>query len=180
MAFISPKPDWLDGVIDGNCKCDSCEYETNDSQHLGKHNDMYHNDKIGENMILYMQCDGLSDGRNKINNLISARWIDCTGGQSAYENGNLNQFGDELVIASRATGIKIYHAYKMADPGLGLDFPQWWIDGGVKAGVFQKYELPKDVLCRKKNCLIDSEKGLKEFSDAVEKLKKLEENRNSN
>lgn len=33
----------------------------------------------------------------------------------------------------------------MFDPGLGLDFPMWWVNAGVEAGVFERYQIPDDV-----------------------------------
>lgn len=34
----------------------------------------------------------------------------------------------------------------MHDPGLGLSFDEDWLKNGVKYKVFQKYDLPDDVI----------------------------------
>jgi hypothetical protein len=143
MGAIQPKPEWVDSIDDGKFECDKCSYKSNSDDNLGQHTTTYHNENT--QMILYMNCDGSIEGRNELNNSISAKWIDCTGGQAAYEDGDLQEFGDELVMASRNTGHKIYCVFRMHDPGLGLDFPGWWIQGGLNAGVFQQYEVPDDV-----------------------------------
>ena len=52
-----------------------------------------------------MECDGSIDGRDTLNYMITAKWIDCTGGQSAYQDGNLETFGTELVNASRTSNV---------------------------------------------------------------------------
>lgn len=67
-------------------------------------------------------------------------------GQTAYEDGDLNMFGQELVDASRITGVKLYRALRIHDPGLGLCFYEKWVDAGIKACVFEKYDLPDDVI----------------------------------
>lgn len=144
MGIIQAKPEWVDTDPSGTMKCQSCTYFTSNWDHLQKHTQTYHPED-GLGMILYMECTGSIDGRNAINEMVSVSPIDCTGGQSAYEDDDLEKFGRELVKASRATGYKIGRVYRMADPGLGLDFPQWWVEGGLKAGVFQQYVLPLDV-----------------------------------
>lgn len=93
-----------------------------------------------------MCCNGSIEGRNALNDRVSAKWIDCTGGQAAYEDGDLEELGEELVEASRETSVKIFHVFRMFDPGLGLDFPMWWVEGGIKAKIFSQYKLPDDVV----------------------------------
>lgn len=144
MGALQAKPEWVDSVDDGQISCEHCSYKTNSDDFLAKHKEKYHDDNC--RFVLYMACNGSLEGRNMINNNISAKWIDCTGGQTAYVDGDINVFGQELVEASRRTGVKLYHAYRMHDPGLGLDFPQWWVDAGLMYGVFEKYDLPDDVL----------------------------------
>ena len=146
MGMFESKPEWLDGTDNGCFGCELCPYKTDDSDHLKAHKKMYHVEPEDQHMILYMGCDGSIGGRNALNDRVSSKWIDCTGGQAAYEDGDLQQLGDELVAASRETGVKIYHVYRMFDPGLGLDFPMWWVTGGINAGVFQQYALPNDVI----------------------------------
>ncbi|AYV77307.1 MAG: hypothetical protein Barrevirus32_3 [Barrevirus sp.] len=144
--FSTPKPDWLDSLIDGTYPCKSCPYSTDIKDHLKIHTKTYHNKEYQEHYILYMECNGSIDGRNDLNDLISNHDIDCTGGQSAYEDGDLKEFGDQLVIAARQTGVGLYRVLRMYDPGLGLIFDDWWVNGGIKAGVFQEYQLPDDVI----------------------------------
>ena len=144
MGTIQPKPDWVDSTDGGELKCDFCEYHSNDNKHLAEHTETYH---PGErSMILYMGCDGSIEGRNALNGRVSAKWIDCTGGQAVFEDSDLKQFGDELVEASRDLDVKLCHVFRMFDPGLGLDFPMWWVEGGIDAGVFEEYILPDDVI----------------------------------
>jgi hypothetical protein len=143
--FEPPKEDWVDSVEGGTIKCEHCSYCTNSRDFLEKHN-TYHKDD--REFILYMECKGSLKGRNTLIDNISAQEIDCTGGQAAFEDGDINVFGQELVNASRKTKFKIYRALRMHDPGLGLCFPEWWIDAGIKAGVFEKYSLPQDVLVK--------------------------------
>ena len=117
----------------------------NQSQSPTTYTKTYHI-KIKDNTyILYIGVDGSLDGHNALVDCVSSQWIDMTGGQAAFYDGDLKEFGDELVEASKETGYKIYEIYRMYDPGLGLDFAEWWVKGGIAAGVFEKYELPEDV-----------------------------------
>lgn len=140
-------PIWLNGDDDGEYDCPNknCDFSTDDEEYLNKHTEMFHNKE--QDMILYMCCTESIDGRNALNNIISDSFqpIDCTGGQAAFEDGDLKKFGDALVKASRKTGYKLYDIYRMYDPGLGLIFDDWWIQAGVKAGTFKKYKIPDDV-----------------------------------
>lgn len=143
MGALAAKPNWVDGKQDGKHKCDKCNYATDDDNHLNLHKDEYHNDD--KTFVLYMACDGSIEGRNILNDNVSAKWIDCTGGQAAYEDNDLKTFGEQLVKAARDNNIKLYHIYRLNDPGLGLDFPYWWVQGGLRAGVFDEYPIPEDV-----------------------------------
>lgn len=143
MSIFEAKPAWVDSNPNGKHCCDKCPYKTDSSQYLQDHNKRFHRDKA--QFILYMACPGSLDGRNTLADGVSFKWIDMTGGQAAFIDGDLKKFGDELVRASRKTHNKLYHVYRMHDPGLGLDFPQWWVDTGVKLGIFQEYKLPEDV-----------------------------------
>lgn len=69
-----------------------------------------------------------------------------SGGQAAFKDGNLTTFGRELVCVSRETGKKLYYVVRMHDTGLGLCFDNKWLENGIKYGVFQKYDLPDDVV----------------------------------
>lgn len=141
--MFAPQPLWLNGKSDGAFKCKKCSYRTESKAYLNQHCELYHTDHP---MILYMECDGSISGRNALmNHLKTHQYIDCTGGQAAFEDGDLTKFGNDLVEASRKTGVKLYHVYRMADPGLGLDFPEWGVQGGLQAGVYQEYALPEDV-----------------------------------
>jgi len=143
MGALNEKAEWVDSVEDGEFKCDHCTYKTTSNDFLEEHS-KYHSDK--SDFVLYMECMGSLDGRNAINDNISAAWIDCTGGQSAYADGDINKFGQEIVEASRKTNNKLYRVLRIHDPGLGLVFADWWVDGGIEAGVFEQYDLPDDVL----------------------------------
>jgi hypothetical protein len=146
MQFRTP-PVWLNGDDDGEYDClnKNCDFSTDNEEYLNKHTEMFHNKE--RDMILYMCCAESIDGRNALNNMISNSFqpIDCTGGQAAFEDGDLKEFGDALVKASRETGYKLYDVYRMYDPGLGLIFDDWWVQAGVKAGTFKKYKIPDDV-----------------------------------
>jgi hypothetical protein len=141
--YEPPKEDWVDSTKGGVIKCEYCSYCTNSREFLEKHN-MYHTKD--RKFILYMACEGSIEGRETLIENISAYDIDCTGGQAAFVDGNINVFGRELTNASRKSGYKIYHAYRMHDPGLGLCFPQWWVDAGIEARVFEQYDFPEDVI----------------------------------
>lgn len=144
MGALQAKPEWVDSKEEGLFQCPECFYSTDREEHLRKHAEAYHPED--PSYILYMTCDGSIEGRNELNERVSAQWIDCTGGQAAYEDGDLYELGEELVEASREIGVGVYHVYRMYDPGLGLEFPMWWVHGGIKAGVFEEYKLPEDVI----------------------------------
>ena len=97
-------------------------------------------------MILYFATSGSLEGRNTLLDYVSSPFIDCTGGQCACEDGDLQQFGDELVKGARETGYKIYHIYRMQDPGLGLDIDRELVKKELKSGFYQSYKVPDDVL----------------------------------
>lgn len=143
MGLLESKPLWADTNPSGKHSCDECPYKTDSQDFLEEHSKRYHHDNT--NYILYMGCTGSINGRNELEHRVSARYIDMTGGQAAFHDGDLKEFGDDLVAASRETGHKLYHVYRMHDPGLGLDFPQWWVDTGVALEIFQQYQLPEDV-----------------------------------
>jgi len=149
MACFSSKPEWVDSVEDGDVTCDKCPYKTTKEEHLEEHAKRYHpivpKEKGKMNYVLYMECSGSLEGRNTLADGVSRPWIDMTGGQAAFHDGELKTFGDELVAVSREFGYKLYCVYRVFDPGLGLDFPMWWVKAGVECGVFQEYELPEDV-----------------------------------
>ena len=138
-----PRPDWLDGDSDGQHTCDKCDYKSQNLHHLKQHEDCYHNPNA--EMVLYFATDDSIEGRNKLLNLINFEPMDCTGGQCACEDGDLEEFGKQLIEASRKTGHKLCHIYRLADPGLGLEFPLWLVEGGIKAGVYSAYNIPADV-----------------------------------
>jgi hypothetical protein len=88
-----------------------------------------------------MCCDGDITARNRLVKSVTAKWIDCTGGQAAFKDGDLETFGKELVDAARSNNIELYCIYRMYDPGVGLFFASWWVQGGIDAGVFQEYKI---------------------------------------
>ncbi len=145
--FGPPKPAFIGTIEDGEFGCDKCTYKTNNEEHLKEHSECYHPViEEGQNpFILYFQCDGSLNGRNSLAGGVSVSYLDMTGGQAAFEDGDLTQFGTELVLASRASGYKIYNVYRMHDPGLGLMLINWLIDEGLELGIFEEYELPEDV-----------------------------------
>lgn len=122
--------------------CEHCLFKTTLQTKLEEHKNSYHQD--GE-FILYFACKSLNN-RNKLMKNVTAQWIDCTGGQAAFKDGDLITFGRELVNTSRKTGAKLYYAVRMHDPGLGLCFEEDWLNDGIKYGIFQKYDLPDDVV----------------------------------
>ena len=122
MGLLESKPLWGDTNPSGKHSCDECPYKTDSQDFLEEHSNRYHHENT--NYILYMGCTGSINGRNELEHRVSARYIDMTGGQAAFQDGDLKEFGDELVAASRETGHKVYHVYRMHDPGLGLDFPR--------------------------------------------------------
>lgn len=137
------KPAWVDSNPEGKISCDKCLYKTDSVNFLNAHSECYHhNDK---SFILYMECTGSLTGRNTLADAVSVDYIDMTGGQAAFEDGDLQIFGSELVAASRKSGYKLYNVYRMHDPGLGLMFSEWWVDTGIALNIFQKYDLPEDV-----------------------------------
>jgi hypothetical protein len=146
--YYHPKPQWLDSIENGNLHCKKCSYKTDCAEFLHEHLDTYHQ-RPKPAMILYLECDGSIDGRNALVDSVTATGggdaIDCTGGQAAFEDGDLQQFGKQLVKASRNTGVRLCRVLRMFDPGVGLNFAPWWIEGGLQAGVFQAFRLPKDV-----------------------------------
>lgn len=177
MGQLESKPAWVDSDSNGHNACDKCTYKTNSEEFLKEHAKRYHDDNAS--FILYMACTGSIEGRNTLADAVSASYsyIDMTGGQAAFEDGDLQTFGDELVAASRESGYKIYHAYRMHDPGLGLDFPQWWIDTGVALGIFQQYELPEDVKVKNEDKEEDNEDSQEdEASEGEEEEEKEEQN----
>lgn len=146
MGMMESKPAWADTDPTGELSCSKCRYKSNSEEFLQQHTARYHPSNRVPSFILYMGCSGSLDGRNTLSDRVSAQYIDMTGGQAAFEDGDLIEFGDELVAASRDTGYKLYGVYRMHDPGLGLDFPDWWVQTGVELGIFQQYNLPVDVI----------------------------------
>lgn len=144
MVTFVAKPDWIDTVHNGEYQCESCSYRSNKEKHLEQHCNSYHPEE--PSYVLYFSCDQSISGREKLNERIDAKWMDLTGGQACFYDGDLGIFGDQLTKASRETGVKLYCAYRMYDPGLGLEFPQWWIDEGMRIGVFKEYHFPEDVV----------------------------------
>lgn len=157
MGDFYSKPLWLDGLCEtssagklcNGCladtlQCEHCPYETSHEDYLKKHTEVYHSNL---DMVLYMSCPGL-ESRNTLIDAIEKKGfkaIECTGGQTTFEDGNLNKFGKALVKAARKHHIKLYQVYRMYDPGLGLEFTSWWLQAGVQARVFEEYPIPDDV-----------------------------------
>ena len=141
------KEEWVDSIDNGSLSCTKCNYRTNSDEHLEKHTNAYHNDDA--NFIYSMDCTGSISGRNVLCDVVDVEWIDCTGGQAAFEPGGeaypLSNFGEDLVRGARANGLRLYNVLKIYDPGLGLEFPMWWVEGGIAAGTFERFEIPDDV-----------------------------------
>lgn len=138
------KPNWVDGDKNGTIKCKYCKYKTNTEDSMMKHA-YYHN---GNSFILYFECDGLLEGRNAIARDLENdfEWIDMTGGQVAFKDGDFKLFCEKVIKSARAHNVKLYHVTRMHDPGIGLCVFDWWIDGGVKAGVFTNKKIPKQLI----------------------------------
>lgn len=123
--------------------CLYCKFTTHKQDLLTTHYHNYHNNE--REFILYLECTGSIEGRNTFNEAVDVEPIDCTGGQAAFEDGDLKHFAQQAIANARATGYKLYGIYRMYDPGLGLCFTNEWLQGGIKAGTFTKYLLPEDV-----------------------------------
>jgi hypothetical protein len=150
MGAMESKPDWIDSVDGCNIVCKSCSYCTNEQSHIDEHNKHYHPEGgVNDGMyVYYMDCNKSIDGRNELLEYVDIEYIDCTGGQAAFEynpNYTLQQFGNDLVRGAREKRLKLGNVLKMFDPGLGLDFPMWWVEGGIRAGVFERFKIPDDV-----------------------------------
>lgn len=55
-------------------------------------------------MILYFDCNQSLDGRNAIADHLAKfgfQWMDMTGGQAAFEDGDLESFGNHIVEFAR-------------------------------------------------------------------------------
>ena len=136
------KPEWVDHDMYGRVFCNKCFYQTSCDNYLQLHMKTFH-ERDG-NYILYFECEDF-DGRYTIidhNNKFEP--IDCTGAQAAFEDGDLKEFGDALIDTSRQTGVKLLKICRMKDPGLGLLFPSWILEAGIKMGIYQNYEIPDD------------------------------------
>ena len=143
MGNFIEKPEWIDPDEDGEFECDNCAYKSNNEEYLKSHQKSYHNDKTP--FILYMCCQGSIDERNIFEQAVTVEYIDCTGPQAAFHDGDLQQFGNELVQCARDNDLKLYCIYRMYDPGLGLMINPYWLKGGLDAGVFTEYSIPDDV-----------------------------------
>lgn len=167
MGALISKPDWVDSKIDGELICKSCTYKSDSEEFLAAHVEKYHT--CDQEMILYMGCTGSIEGRSNLVDGVDAQWMDMTGGQAAFHDGDLKTFGDQLVAGAREHGLKLYHVVRMHDPGLGLEFPWWWVEAGVKAGVFQQYELPEDVRFKEGDAEGEDDEDPGEVKTEVEK-----------
>ena len=154
MGCILVKPEWVDSNPLGTFECHSCTYKATSEDFLREHCSTYHN--TTSTYVLYLGCTKSISGRSAIEACISEefKYVDCTGGQMACYDGDLQRFGDLVVEAARNNDIGIYYIYRMYDPGLGLDFPAWWVQGGIDAGTFQEYQVPADVLAGADNILV--------------------------
>lgn len=142
MGALMAKEDWVDSDPTGEFSCDNCAYRSSKEEWLTTHRQRYHHPDMS--MIFYFDCDGSIDGRGAILDHVSAKWIDCTGGQAACEDdGDFDRFAEEVSEASKETGIQVYNILHIADPGLGLEFPGWWVDAGIAAGVFKRVQAPQ-------------------------------------
>ncbi len=150
-----PKPAFVDGIStcttcgdkkDSKCtvcfRCTRCAYKAKTQTHLDDHTKFYHK---SDTWVLYVECDDSGEGREELEICLSMRPIDATGGQWAFEDGDLEKFGDKLVKAARKTGVKLFCVMRMIDPGLGLILPSWRVTGAIKAGVCKVYTLPQEA-----------------------------------
>ena len=99
-------------------------------------------------MILYFDSNRSIFGRNAIADHLAEfgfKWMDMTGGQAAFDDGDLKLFGDKIIECARKHEIGIHEIVRMEDPGLGLMFPSKWLEDGISSGRFQRYDIPKDV-----------------------------------
>lgn len=161
------KPPWVDGDDNGQHKCRHCSYSSHDVDFLKEHTDCYHpGPPISDLYALYLKCEA-SLGRNKVlSGMVSANEIGTIfeeiGSKGKlkefveFDDDDLKQFGDELVQASRETGIKLIRVFRAYQAG--IDSPDWWVDAGIKAGVFQEYTIPEEVVAKED----DDETGSRE------------------
>ena len=124
-------------------------------------------------MILYFECNRSLFGRNAIADHLSQygfEGIDFTGGQAAFEDGDFETFGKQIIEYARNENIGMHHILRIDDPGLGLMFRPQWVKDGVDSGRFQRCEIPKDVYAGGEG---SNEEYFGRFEGAIEELKTL-------
>ena len=124
-------------------KCGWCSFKTFDGNALRKHHIEVPHKELAK--VLYVECKGFKH-RSAMMDRVPFQYLDATGRTVIFEeNGDLKQMGDQLVDVCRKFGYKVRRVLRMYDPGLGIDFPDWWVPEGLKAGVFEEYPVPDDI-----------------------------------
>jgi hypothetical protein len=129
---------------DGEHACASCKYHTTRDEYLKQHNETFHG---GHPMILYIEMESFDDRSIVLDEIEGFPWIDATGCQCAFEDGDLKTFGDAIVEIASRMDLKIGRILRMVDPGLGLMFSEEWVEAGLFSGTFSEYEIPKELKC---------------------------------
>lgn len=91
--------------------------------------------------ILYFQCDSF-EGRYYIVEYLEDfgySFLDGTGSQCAYEDGDLDNFGKHVVKAAQNGGLRLRDIARVEDPGLGLIFEE----GAIEAAA--NYPIPPEL-----------------------------------
>ncbi len=147
--LMFPIPNWIN-TDPGEYKCNKCSYSSDNEEYLQNHCDTFHKDKVS--YVLYMECSDSIEGRNHIVNNIPFSYIDCTGGQASFEDGDIEEFYQAVKKVANEYNLELGLICRMPDPGLGLIFSGWLVEEGIKAGTIT---IPKE----KTTLLVASEKG---------------------
>lgn len=94
-----------------------------------------------QSKILYLECKNY-ESRTKMLEVLQNHyeWLDCTGGQAAFEDDDLQRFGDFATTVASKLNIKLVHILRMPDPGLGLFITDDWLAAGLASGEIQRYQ----------------------------------------
>ena len=85
--------------------------------------------------VLYFCANSLPNRNRLVNELEEHGYnsIDCTGGQAAFEDGDLGQFAEIILgfARSQEPPIDVIAVFRMPDPGIGLFVNDNWIQRGL-------------------------------------------------
>ena len=128
----------------GEHACTKCEYRTTKNEYLDLHEATFH---AGHPMILYIEMDSFEDRSVILDEIEGFPWLDATGCQCAFDDGDLKEFGDAVVEIAARKNLKIGRILRMMDPGLGLMFSEEWVEAGLFSGTFTEYDVPMELKC---------------------------------